>query len=190
MNAPAVRLADYRDESEIYSLLMELRSTGSVAQMLPMSPGKVMAQIECGTRPNPKTRTLIQDDRRGLIGVIGEPWERLSASIGLFFNEPWYSDVPTLTQLWLYVRQESRGQGLDRLLFDWHIGWAYKEMGRRIAEAARERGEDPQPFFLETTHISGDRVDLKDKLWVRYGKKYGIQRIGSVFIVGPFNDGR
>jgi hypothetical protein len=175
-----VRLADWRDEAEIFSVLMELRATGSVAQLLPYSPRKVTAWIEVGCRPDPATRSNQNDKRQGMIGVVGEPGGRIIASTGLFFEEVWWSDVPILNQEWFYVRQEARrGARLYHDLFLWTIA-IRDDLAARMKAAAGTGNEPLQPLLLQTTHASGDRVGAKDRLWSRYAR-----RIGSVFIVGP-----
>ncbi len=167
-----VRMADHRDEGEIYSLLIDMHRENQSGWGFPYRPELVLARIETGTRPDPRTRSNPQDQRRGVIGVIGPVGGPLLASAGIFF-EPimWFSDFPGAVELWLYVRKEARGTGQhERDLFAFAL-WVHARMKSDLDPSYKV------PFPMQTGfYHRGKRFDAMERLWRRFsgGAKCGV----------------
>jgi hypothetical protein len=158
-NPTNVRFAEQRDEEPLYELLLDLHKRGPSLKSFPPSPKKLIETIKAGT-----------EQRGMIIGVIdGEDLGVIVASVGMVLMPPWWSDTAMLIQRWIYSRPGTRG--LSDSLF-------------RFSEWAREymsEGLD-RPMVLEQSHVWGDRIAARDRLFARHGRK-----IGSVFL-SPIGD--
>lgn len=171
----SVRLADHRDEEAIYDLLIAMHRYNQAGWSYPYRPEIVLSRIETGTRPDPRTRTNPQDQRRAIIGVIGPEGGPLKASIGLVIESPmWFSETPAMIELWFFVREgERRSSGHVKALREFAL-WAHASMKRDLGDRY------PQPFELITGfQHRGDRFDAMLRLWRRWGGKM----CGALFVV-------
>lgn len=155
-----VRIATQTDEGAIYDLLAGpegLHADNGVG--VGFSPVKVWGRIRTAT-----------EGRGGIIGLIDGDHE-IAASVGLFFDSPWYSDTVYLAELWLYVRPVYRSRGYAAELF----GFA-KECRQKLAEGSGE------PLWLMTSVVSRKRLGAKMKYWARHA-----DLIGGIYVVdgGP-----
>jgi hypothetical protein len=161
-----VRLASPADEGSIFDLLMDLWANGTVARLLPYRPEKIFAKIREAT-----------ERRGGIIGVIdGERPNYIVGSIGIFPDQTWYTDAYIMQQLWLYVRPRD-GRGLGQLLGQF-ANEECQQLANGMARYALDHNESVMPLYLESYHISGDRIAAKDRLWRRFAG----ERVGSVFV--------
>lgn len=171
----SVRLAGPEDEGAVYDLLIALWRNNESGWGFPYRPETVLARIETGTRPDPATRSNPQDQRRGIIGLIDGPNGKLIGSVGLFLDPAtWFTDALSLTELWLYVRQEARGMGHERDLFA-YAKWAH-------AHLKASHGSDyrlPFPLLTGLMHF-GPRYGAMERLWRR---RSGGTQVGSLFRV-------
>lgn len=172
----AVRRATYADEGKIFDLLVDLWRHNANGWNFPYRPEIVLARIEVGTRPDPATRSNPQDQRRGLIGLIDGPYGKLIGSVGLFIEPAvWFSDAVSLTELWLFVREDARGKERhERDLFAW-ARWAHAHMKADL-------GPDyPLPFPLLTGLMHrGSRYEAMERLW---RQRSGGTKAGSLFML-------
>ncbi len=170
-----VRIADHRDEAQIYNLLVSLHAHNNAGWRFPFRPEIVLARIETGTRPDPGTRSNLQDQRRGVIGVIGDPGQPLVGSVGLFIEPPmWFSDMPGMVELWLYVHPSARGQNYERDLFAF-ARWAHGFMKADLGSDYR------MPFPLSTGFLHrGKRFAAMERMWQRMS---GGVKVGVLFLI-------
>ena len=81
-----------------------------------------LALSACGENGfvNPNPQKLLQEvysalcRQHGIMGVIGEPGERIQAVILLRIGQMWYSDDPVIEEKAIFVRPEYRGAKLGR----------------------------------------------------------------------------
>ncbi len=152
----AVRIATQRDEAALYDLLMALNADNGFG--IPISPEKIRAQMEKGTR-----------QQGGIVGVIDGPDGQLVASIGLFMQQFWYAERYYLGEMWLFVRPEfRRGTRHADDLFRF-AEWCRREM---------ESGSD-QPWIVMTSVSSPRRLDAKLRFWARHA-----EQVGGIFVMG------
>jgi hypothetical protein len=167
-----VRFATPDDENRLLELLLLLQvHDNPVSQLCPPATDKMLAQIEVGTRPDPESRTMAGDNRRGLIGVIDGD-EQIAGTIGLFFQEPWYSTMPVLMLLWLLVRPEARRERYEDELF--MFGRSAIDKMQASHDAAVARGDAvPMRFWMYFGYEATTRREVRDRLWGRYGTWIG-----------------
>ena len=193
----SVRIADYRDESALYDLLVDLHKENQYGWGHPFHEGLVRAKIETATRPRMviedkatgrksysyANRTNPQDTRVGTIGVIGRPGERLIATVGLF-SEPlyWFTLAPDLVETWLYVRPEYRARrDYQRDLFAFSL-WVHAKLASHEAMKPQEYGAasfDLLTGFIHAPYRAHPTTfEAMRRLWRRYS---GAEQIGALF---------
>jgi GNAT superfamily N-acetyltransferase len=170
-NPTSVRIATHHDERKLLNLLIELHRDNNDGWGIPYDVGVIMRRIEQGTRQDPAQRSDPGDQWRAVHGVIDSPdGQRIDASIGCFILPiTWYSNWVSITELWVYVREEERGQGLEEELAQFGL-WV------------RERLRDPdQAFFpMVTGFLEGGKRDMRlmerlwPKIWGPKAKKIGV----------------
>ena len=150
----SVRVAGWHDEAAIYDFLVNgLYKDNPLS--LPFSPNVVLDQIQLATRK-----------RLGVIGLI-EDGEQIVGSVGVFMSAPaWFVDPKEVTwgrELWLYVRTFARhGTRHCRDLFEF-MRW-FRDGIRR---------DNVSNFEIITGPATRDRLELKERLWARYGHRSG-----------------
>lgn len=152
-----VRLAGPGDENALYDLLLGLERDNSIGY--PHDEDRVRHHIRLGTE-----RT------GGIHGVIDWPEQpgRLAGSVGIIWNQFWYSREFYWHELWLFVRPECRkGTGYADDL----MAWA-QEIHRKFAVSVGKE----TPFFTSVT--SRKRLDAKIRWWRRRGPM-----IGAIFLL-------
>lgn len=182
MEQPAsVRWATHADEHSIYDALIELHRVNGFGWGFPFRPEIVLAQIEVGTRADPKTRTNPIDQRRGVIGVIDGADGKIAGLVGIFFMSPmWFSDWAVPTELFLFVRPTEREhRRYARDLFD------FARWFRDGLKAQPSMVDSRLPFPLMTgfMHVDNPKRPLfavMERLWQRLS---GGKKIGTLFMV-------
>jgi hypothetical protein len=91
-----IRMADERDEIEIFRLCEMMWREEHPRKRHPLSWSKVSPMIRMATRRE-----------RGIIGVIGEPGD-LKAAVFLLIEPVWFSDTWILCEYFNYVRPDAR----------------------------------------------------------------------------------
>jgi hypothetical protein len=158
----SVLVAGPEDEADIYDFLVNGLYKENPPGF-PFSPEAALRQIELATR-----------DNLGKIGIIkGEG--QIVASVGIFLASPaWFVDSRDVTwarELWFYVRTFARnGTRHYRDLFQF-MRW-FRD-GIRAGLPPDHIGG----FEIITGPATRDRLDLKEKLWARYGSKVGVSFI-------------
>jgi len=144
------------DEPAIYDFLVNgLHKENDLG--LPFSTDTVYRQIQQATR-----------DRRGAIGLI-EDEGQIVGSVGIFLTSPaWFVDSRDLTwgrELWLYVRTFARHG--TRHFHDLFAFMKWFRDGMRAGLPPDHKGG----FEIITGPASNDRLELKERLWARYGRR-------------------
>jgi len=96
-DATRVRIADAQDVDELFDMCLRMQAENFI---MPMDDAKVRSVLVNATNP-------AIEQRRGVIGIIGQPGE-LEASIGLMFEQTWYSSNLCIFDAWSYVVPEHR----------------------------------------------------------------------------------
>lgn len=172
-----VRWATPADETNIYDALVELHRLNGFGWGYPFRPEIVLAQIEVGTRADPKTRSNPQDQRRGVIGVIDSADGKIAGVIGVFFITPmWFTDWAVPTELFLFVRPTERSRRrYERDLFNF-ARWFRDSLK---SQPSMQDSRLPFPLMTGFIHVDNPKRPLlavMDRLWQRLsgGKKIGI----------------
>lgn len=152
----AVRIAQPDDVAALYwHLLGDLESDNSLH--IPVSERAVF-----------RTVSELCNGSGGIAGVIDGPHGPV-ASIGIRAIKPWFSEQWMLSQVWLFVAPGARkGSHFGEDLFafaEWHRTDMAKSLGYNLV--------------LDNTILSFNRLEAKERLWSRFGKK-----VGSVFFIG------
>jgi hypothetical protein len=147
-----VRLARPEDEDAVYQLLLPLYEENAI---MPLSEARVRAQIRAGTR-----------GEGGIVGVI-EGADRLEASIGLVFNQFWYTEAWHLNELWCFVHPDHRASTHARRLI---------EFGKWCADRL-SGGETRVPLLLGI--VTRHRLLPKLRLFQRQAPQ-----VGAIFMHG------
>lgn len=169
-----VRFATIADEDAIFDLLVEMHRESPLARRIPYDRETVYRTIRLATRP---------DQRRpsGFIGIIDAPdGDGLAATCGIDLVRWWWAaDCYYLYPVWTFVRPRwRRGYKFDEMLCDW-MGECRIRMADDIIA-----GGDRRPFLLETSFVALDRVEAKSRLWRRLWRRWGVKKIGEIFIIG------
>jgi GNAT superfamily N-acetyltransferase len=112
---PGVRLAEKKDEWQIFSLLMLLHTENG---MFNMNREKVIKGIQWATERHGGIIFCIDDD----IGVV--------ASLGMCITSDWYSDDEYLLERWNYVHPDYRRSDYARKLIE-QAKWAHEWFKRQ-----------------------------------------------------------
>lgn len=108
-----VRLATAVDKDEVIKLCQRLHEENG---LMPMSNEKLSAQLEVALQK-----------KGGFLGIIGEPG-KLEGAIFLIVSTYWYSDIPHLEELFLYVIPECRRMKVAEQLMEF-AKWCSDESG-------------------------------------------------------------
>jgi GNAT superfamily N-acetyltransferase len=101
--------------------------------------------------------------QQGMV-VVAEKEGQLLGSIAGSVHGNWYSDQPTLSDVWFYVFPEHRGTGAALKLLR-----AFKAMG------------EERNLRISVGHVLGMDPERMDKLY----QKLGFVRMGSIFGLSP-----
>lgn len=147
-----VRVATPADEDALYRLLLGLERDNTLGYE--HNEDRVRQHIKLGTE---KTGGV-----HGVIDAPDRPGE-LAGSVGIVWNQLWYSDEWFWHELWLFVDPEyRRGTGYGDALMEWAKHWHDSfcdKMGREV------------PFF--TSVSSRKRLKTKMRWWQKRGEQVG-----------------
>jgi hypothetical protein len=149
-----VRIAQPDDQEALYQFLLELHKDNPLG--FAYSEQKVRAVVEAACC-----------HKAGVAGVIGK--DPIEASVGIFFQEFWYSDEPYLAELWLFVRPDRRQLG-------------YADELTAFCQSFRERmvsSIDGRTPLLLTSVTSLTRLRAKMRWWRRWATP-----VGGIFAIG------
>jgi hypothetical protein len=138
---PGVRLAEKKDEGDIFALLLMLHRENG---MFGLNKDKVMAGIQWAT------------ERKGGIIYCIEEGNRVVATLGMCITCDWYSDDEYLLERWNFVHPGFRQSDYARRLIE-QAKWAYtwfKRQGMNL------------PLQIGIT--SFDRTEAKVRLYARH----------------------
>lgn len=158
-----VRPATVADEERLGSFLVDLHVTSPIAHPFKISPPRVRAMIERGTRGG-----------GGIIGIVDGNKGDVAASIGLFLERYWWSEATFYQATWIFVAPKYRGKVDPASLFE------FAEVERQRLESVLHQAGLDFPLFVESSHTNGERLAARDRLWSRFGR-----RIGSIFVLTP-----
>ncbi len=152
-----IRLAEPSDEAALFDLLQALRQANNSFEFQ-IDDARIAEHIQMGTR-----------GKGGLHGVIDAPDRPgvLAGSIGIIFDQWWFSSEWGLGQIWLFVRPEYR-KGTHYA--DALVGWAKEKRAALEADAG-------QRIRMANAVISEERLEAKLRFWRRHSGKM----IGAIF---------
>ncbi|HEY1244161.1 MAG TPA: GNAT family N-acetyltransferase [Hyphomicrobiaceae bacterium] len=137
---PGVRLAEKKDEGEIFALLCLLHAENG---FFSMNRDKVIAGIQWAT-----------ERKGGIIYVIDEG-PRVVATLGMMITSEWYSDEEYLHERWNYVHPDYRRSDYAQKLLNQAM-WAH--------EWFKLRGKS-MPFFCGINSLR--RTEAKIRMYAR-----------------------
>jgi|SRR5215467_4871306 len=137
---PGVRLAEKKDEGEIFGLLLMLHAENG---MFRMNRDKVVSGIQHAT-----------NGTGGIIYVIDDG-PRVIATLGMTFAQDWWSDDQYLMERWNYVHPDYRQTDCGRKLLE-QSKWAH--------EWFKQRGQN-LPFFCGINTFQ--RTEAKIRMYAR-----------------------
>ena len=153
-----VRIATATDERALFDLLMGLAEDNPDPASLPIAKPKIEKFVRAACTGN-----------GGIAGVIDGP-SGLVASVGVFLNQPWYTEAWTLSTHWLYVDPAYRASGrLSAALFKFAL--------QHRRDLSRLSG---MALGLDISFVSKKRVAARTRLWRRYAPQHG-----AMFYVFP-----
>jgi GNAT superfamily N-acetyltransferase len=160
LNSPAeipknMRVATERDEQALYQCLIELWKDNFLG--FPVSPAKVWSRIK-----------TCSSGKGGIAGIIDGPNGEIVATVGIFFNEMWYSDQAYLSEFWLFVDPRYRNLGYADDLA------AFTRWYRHAIVSASDGSRLP----LLTGVTSMKRLAAKERWWGKWSLK-----VGALFLV-------
>jgi GNAT superfamily N-acetyltransferase len=112
---PGVRLAEKKDEGEIFGLLVMLHAENA---LFSMNRDKVIRGIQYAT------------ERQGGIIFVVDEGPRVVATLGMSIVSDWYSDDEYLLERWNYVHPDYRRSEYGRMLLEqskWAHDWFARE---------------------------------------------------------------
>lgn len=165
VEAGSVRVATPADEGDLVAMLRIMHTEGGLRdganQPFPISEDKLRMTVQRAIIPQRND----PDAGQAVCGIIGAPGQ-LEASICLATTATWYSDMPFLADLWVFVCPDYRRKtGHARTL----IGFA-----KAMATAAQ--------LPLMMGNVSAERSEAKDRFLER---GLGAKPYGRYFVWHP-----
>jgi hypothetical protein len=148
-----VRLAKPEDAPQLRALLDRLHDEVPNPADLPPDDEKVWHVVN--------TACTAQG---GIAGVIDGPEGDIVASIGIFWNEPWWTRQGILSQYWMFVDKDYRFGGRYHRALEEFARWHRDDMSARVG----------RPMALENSFITKGDVRPRMRLWSRFGKCVGM----------------
>lgn len=148
-----VRLAEPNDAPKLRALLDRLHAEVPNPADLTPDDEKVWGVIHAAC------------NRQGAIaGIIDGPGGEIIASMGIFWNEPWWTKQGILSQYWKFVDPDYRyGGRLYHALMQF-ARWHRDDMRLRLG----------YPIQLEDSFIAKEGLAARQRLWAKNGRCIGM----------------